>query len=902
MGGVSRLLPRELVHRGVHLATGLLLEERLVPAGEGRRRVLALWEPGVRVLRVEGGLVVRFARPRPQQAALAPGHLLLDVGGALVAAPIPSTELAKLAPPPGGLVVVRAGEAVVLPPGVEEDPAAWLELSPELLKVESLGPLPASPAAPPPPPERNVRLVLAVPPAASAAAEAVRALRTPRTGAKPQSRAGTTAMTAFGLLGRGVSGLFAVLREELSLLAGAFSTPARGRATPRQLFTPPSAPGPIRRALRQAWGRFLLLSRIARIAGFRQGAYLGRLMGMFERGDLKEALRHAIPLGGADGLADIPALGLPAVRGSLVITPQRSTAGSAISVGDTLLAEMRRVYRKAFEQLEASGRHEEAAFVLAELLRADEEAVSFLERHGKLRLAAEVAEARGLPPGLCVRQWFLAGDSERAVALARARHAFADAVERLERSRRGREAGALRLLWAEELAEAGDFEAAVEAAAKVDDTGPLVRQWIDLAVAAGGTAGHALLPLLADLSPERFPEIRDRVFEACADEGADGPWRRGAIARGFARVPPSDRVRVLARAVLRGRLADAALGRSFGSAPPQLAQLASDGAIDADLPPANPVKVVPPTIDLRLRADDCGARAAHDAAVLPNGRVLVALGEAGVALLARDGHEIARFDAPAHHLVVSDLGSRALALARRGEACRVTRLDLDARTTRPLRDLRLRTWANSFDGATWAVASDRSVLLLDALREDLRTLWHVSNLPGAPIAFERSASCLSFVTVDSEGAAEGWVYSLPDPTLRRREAITQPPDGAVLLGLGGFSDGRWYGVVRPAAADATPLLRPASPLGSNSYALDPAAESFELLGGELLAVVTRTSEDACVRLLNPALLASRASVTFGGNSAFAVRIDGQRVTIADARGRVIGLDLALGRVTHDLRL
>lgn len=898
---MNNLLPRSLVHRGVHLAAGLLLEERLVPADEARRRVLALWEPGVRVLRVEGGLVVRFVRSRPFDAALAPGHLLLDVGGALLAAPIPSAELARLAPAPGGLVVIRAAEAVALPAGVEEDPAQWLGLAPDLLTVESLGPLPASPTAPAPTPEPDIRLLFALPPAAAAAGDAVRALRRARTGANPQSHAGGSARAALGLLGRGANALADLIREELSLLAGAFSPPGyagsrRGPATPRHVPGPPRAPGPIRRALRQAWGRLLLLSRIAHIAGFRQGAYIGRLLGMFERGDLQEALRHAIPLGGADGLHDVPALGLPAVRSSLDITPQRNPAGSTISAGDALLAEMRRVYRKAFERLEASGRHEEAAFILAELLRSDGEAVSFLERHGKLRLAAELAEARGLPPGLCVRQWFLAGDAERATRLARTRHAFADAVDRLERSRRTREAGALRLLWAEELAEAGDFEAAVEVAAKVDDTGPLVGRWIDLAVAAGGTAGHALLPLLADRRPERFPEIRERVFEVCADEGDDGPWRRGAIARGFARVPPSDRVRVLARAVLRGRLADGSLGRSLGSNPPHLAQHASDGALDADLPPAKRVER-PPTIDVRLRADDRGARAAHDAAVLPNGRVLVALGEAGVALLARDGHEIARFDAPAHHLVVSDLGTRALALARRGDACRITRLDLDARTTRPLRDLQLRGWANGFDGSTWAVASDRSVLLLDTLREDLRTLWHVSDLPGQPTCLERSSTALSFVTRSGGAVAEGWLYSLPDPTLRARRSLSPPANGETVLGVDTFAHGTWFSVRDDGAGL---LLR--SDAGGQVYRLEPGAAPLDLMGGERPAMLCETSEAVVVRVFDSKKLLPVAAVTFDGDPHVLVRIEGEKVTIADSHGRVVGLDLALGRVSHEIRL
>ena len=57
-----------------------------------------------------------------------------------------------------------------------------------------------------------------------------------------------------------------------------------------------------------------------------------------------------------------------------------------------LHGELRRLYREAFHRLESQDRVEEAAFLLAEGLHAHEEAVSFLERHGRLRLAA----AKGL--------------------------------------------------------------------------------------------------------------------------------------------------------------------------------------------------------------------------------------------------------------------------------------------------------------------------------------------------------------------------------------------------------------------------------------------------------------------------------------------------------------------------
>src|SRR5262249_15469783 len=152
--------------------------------------------------------------------------------------------------------------------------------------------------------------------------------------------------------------------------------------------------------LRQLAARLLVETRLAGLIGQRQAQYLGQMMEMFERGDFNEALRHAIPLGGSvESEILAPALRVPSPRNSLSITPQRTPARSAIGMGADLLGQLRRLYRSAFERLEAQGKIEEAAFILAELLQANEEAVAFLERHGRLRLAAEIAEARGLAPG-----------------------------------------------------------------------------------------------------------------------------------------------------------------------------------------------------------------------------------------------------------------------------------------------------------------------------------------------------------------------------------------------------------------------------------------------------------------------------------------------------------------------
>jgi hypothetical protein len=129
-------------------------------------------------------------------------------------------------------------------------------------------------------------------------------------------------------------------------------------------------------------------------------------MQMFEQGDVDEALRHAIPL---SSISDSPilkmTLGLPGVRQNLRLNPFGRRPSSTILLGQSLYSHLNQLYRSTLKRLEAQGRIAEAAFVLAELLRSNEEAVAFLERNGRLREAAEVAEARELAPEIIVRQW-----------------------------------------------------------------------------------------------------------------------------------------------------------------------------------------------------------------------------------------------------------------------------------------------------------------------------------------------------------------------------------------------------------------------------------------------------------------------------------------------------------------
>jgi len=903
---VTAVRPREVVHRGRQLAAGVVLDAGLLGERGARARALALWEPGVRVLAIDGGLLVRFPRPRPIAEAQAPGLVVVEDGGVLAAAPLSRAERAALSPDPGALVLALGGEARAVVPGPELDPSEWLGLEPALVAVEPLGGPPPPPPAPPLPASPDVRKTLHMSPESARAAEAAAAIRLALARRASPDAKGRPRLSLRGVVA-GAGAAFGIvrfsagwLRDALGKLARALAPLERPGAPVRAYLPPlPSRPGPLRRALSKALTLLLLASRVARLAGLWQGAYVLRLVRMFERGDLGEALRHAIPLGGLDADA-APSLGVPDPRAALRIDPARSPGAAMVGLHPGVRGALQQLYRGAFARLEAQGRFEEAAFVLAELLRADAEAVSFLERHGQLRLAAELAEARELPAGLVVRQWFLAGERERAVRIARTRQAFADAVDRLERSQRRDEAAALRLCWAEDLAEAGDLEGAVGAARTVPEARAVIARWIELAVASRSDAGRALLPAWLELDPARFPEVRDRVLADCADESEDGVAHRSAIARGLARTKGVRGISVLARPLLRAALRDRARGRWPGADPvKELAALARDGALEADLPRVAARRTPRPEVKVTLQHDDRGARAALDAAALPGGRVLVAFGEAGAALLARDGREVARFDVPSHRLVVSDLGTRALALGDRGEATRVSVLDLDARTARPLCDLRLEGFAPSYDGARWWVVVGRSVAMLDALRDDLRTLWHVRDLPGPPFALERDGGTTSFVT--GFELREGWVYE--GEVLRRRAPLAPALDGeSVQLALGGYAGGAWHAVMT-AAPDGPATLRSAEVGASGGLPLAPGEQLLGagVAGGARVGVALRTAAGIDVVIVDPADLRPVARVSLPGAEDVVLRLAGERVTVADRWGRVVGIDLAAGRVTHDVR-
>ncbi|HET9211019.1 MAG TPA: hypothetical protein VFR03_11505, partial [Thermoanaerobaculia bacterium] len=665
-------------------------------------------------------------------------------------------------------------------------------------------------------------------------------------------------------------------------------------------------------ALHRLTGRTALASRLSRAVKRRHAAYIRKMQEMFESGDFESALRHAIPLAAeAGGPRRLPLRSF-APRVDLHIRPERSRPWSVAEISPDLHGELRRLYREAFHRLEAQDRIEEAAFLLAEVLHAHEEAVSFLERHGRLRLAAEMAEARDLPPGLVVRQWFLAGDRQRGLRIAHRTGAFADAVTRLERSREMEQASELRRLWARELAAAGDYAAAVDTVWTLPEERARAIEWMDLAIDQGGAPAGRMLARKVDLTPEPFAEMRGAALRLLESWRAEGAPARLAFADTLRRGTRSPEAAALTRAAVRAIARDS--GRFGARMEPadfrQLAAFAGDGALRADalaLPlPARTLWISRgEPLEVEIAARDAGTRPAYDAVFLPNGLTAVALGEAGVRLLTRGGRAVAELDQPAHRLVVSDHGDRAIALAKRGDSWRLARLDFSLRRTEPWCEARLDAFAPDYDGALWFVAGPDGLLAADATAKRLEGAWGLSRLPGSALAISRSALRCSLALAGEP--SEVWTYELPSLTLRRRDPvpiapvirrthrIAVSPEGALAEPSPGGATGKQILLqIHGWQIQDGPMVE--IPLDASGRPGEPA------IHGDWAALPVYSSEGACVYLLHLPSAAVRAEVALGRSTKVALRLTTQYLTLADDRGRVVVLDLENGQVRRDFRL
>jgi hypothetical protein len=836
--------------RGTIQASGFVLETSLLGEAEVRRRVVDLWRSRLTVRRMpDGAWLVVLADPVEVRSERAPGLPLVAVDGALTA-----PGLLGITTEPGCAVLPRAGRVLRLRladlPTVDQ--AGWVDLTG--LRTELLTPLdlPADPPVTLGPTSR--------PPA-------------------PDLRA------AAGVRRR---------------------TPAGDRRARKLTRTRGLARGGPPRSPRQGRGliaRLVLRSPAAAVVGRRHTRYLKALTEKFERRRWDEALRDAIALGGAGGVLS---LRLPVRRtASLRPTAWPRASGRSVPYGPTVQQHLADLYRQAATELERAGRVEEAAFVLADLLDAATEAVALLERGKRWELAAELAEGRQLTPELVVRLWWRAGQRDRAIEIARARGAFASAVERLS-SVDAAAARELREAWVRGCQSAGDHLAAVEAAWPDERLRPLVIQNLEAGMALGGPAAAALF---AHLVTDRPSDAARTGALALLDsrEADDRPAReRFVIALAGLRSRDLPQDRELCTAALRMLVRDAG---TLGSLDERTARRTlralrerADPLITTDLPSLGWQARSPrATLEVTAPAHP-GQLPVFDAAVLAGGAVLVAGGDFGVRLLTPDGRVRARWDVPAHQLIVADHGGSVLLAAWRGAIGEVHRLDLASRRVRRWATLHVRQMLPSFDGGLLTVIDDDGIALLDALADRPRVVWRELGRDTTVHQIGRSPTSLAALVsqpVDWPRGArfELWRWDLPGMTLRQRPHARV--DGA--LGAAILTTGRLL-TLHPDPAGDSLLLRwhdGRRVLAERALPHDPATAI--LTSGDVHAVLVPSDDGIVAEIAADLTGAPAVRAVFPAADSIGMRLHARIVTIWDRRGRLVAADLDGPRLRTSLR-
>ncbi len=962
--------PRRPSHRGFVAASGFWLDPALIGAERMAGRILSLWSEGCVLHEAAGGVVLVLPSPALVESRRAPGVVLTRRGGLLAGFPVTDREIARLAPPPGSALLCREGRVRVCPLSGETvlDPAAWLDVEGFAARESRpLGDLPAPAAVSrglePAPleshfgpeltrqPEEKTKLLQALEKALARKGAGAFESREPR--ARPRielppgmGRAVLMILaSAAGLAfiiwivqnsGRSSTGVligliitFYLIRggrfpflEPFKVLASLF----RSRRAPRSAARATAAKrGPLRRTRRASWlgrafdatrgflGSTLGRTPAATLFVGRQARYMHKMTSMFEENDLDDALRHAIPLAtlGQMGRATWSPF-RPKARVDLSIG-LGGTGGPArlIFLSPDYQAYLVSLYRQACARLEREGQIEKAAFVLLELLKENEEAIALLERHKRFRFAAEVAQARGLPPGMVIRLWFLAGEPAEAVRVARTTGAFADAVGRLERSHPD-EAKKMRVLWAGYLAEAGNYGAAVDAAWPVPEARRLLLEWIERGIRLEGAIAARLMVKRIALEPEALEGLLPKIGEILHDTLPGGLRAKLSLGKALLEHEGREDLRALSGFVLRNLLKDLhaePFNPGFGSVVQGLKKATGDRLLVEDLPShAFPVPAAGPRGGLTFGRDasDVGLHRLYDGVCLPGGRLVVALGEAGVQVLSRRGALVARIDQPADCLVLNDSGNRAIAVARRGAVSRLARIDLETLKGSYWCDALIDLAAETFDGEVWFVAQGDALMAVDCLADRFESIWRVGDLKGPVLAMARNASALGYI-LDRPPAPEHWRYELPSLTLRLKYEISGADDPA---GLWSVTPKDQYGAC---------LSKPEPPetggerffirVGTRdqrsvwqSRDLEGSPGSFRLYNTTAV-VTTRTAEGQRVYFFRWPGATGEPAVTLdlAGAGSVAVRRYAHTFCVTDDRGRLLvlaGDDFRLVRETR----
>jgi hypothetical protein len=249
--------------------------------------------------------------------------------------------------------------------------------------------------------------------------------------------------------------------------------------------------------------------------------------------------------------------------------------------------------------------------------------------------------------------------------------------------------------------------------------------------------------------------------------------------------------------------------------------------------------------------------------------------------------------------VVSDLGDRAIALARRGASARLARIDLASRRAEPWCDARFEAFAPDYDGALWYVVSPDGLIAVDATSRRFDGPWGVP-VQGKVLTLARSVSRCSLVT----GGEDPEVLTYEAPALQLRSRLEVPITARGRVGgtrqLAVAPDGsvaeQWV-----SAAVLQLKLHGAPPLQ-----IPLPGEDWEpgelMLSGDWLVGSAYGPSSARVFLVHRGTGRVKGEVILGRAKRVTLHLQGQTLNLADDRGRILVLDLEYGQIRRDLRL
>ncbi|MCQ4164116.1 bpX6 domain-containing protein [Tahibacter harae] len=880
---------RQPLWQGCQPVAALWFAAALRDESARERCLLREWQPGARALRFDEGDLLCFAAPVWRDCNQGLGLPLCRHDGVLCSGPLQGGEGASLGEGEIGLIGGAQLHTLALQLGQPLDLSRHLSLADYALRLpfdlDETGA--AAPLT-----GKNPREVLGAkaPPASAAARQFQQLLQ--RRAAERRKQGG---MPQRGPFARWLDRLAGKKPASASATGDGSGKPAPGGIAARR---PPARP--------QRWrtwlSRAIDLTRTGALLGWQQAAYLRKLLGQFENNNLDEALRNALPLGGGGESAG-EAFGTPGRRSNLSLSSQRDS-GIAINLPEAIHHQLRKLYRQAFERLDRAGRVDEALFVLAELLGARQEALDYLVKHQRAAEAAELALGWDMPAPSIVRLLLLAGDTARALLVARRDDAFAATVGLLE-GQHPELAAQLRLEWGRSLVARGDWLAAVETVWPLPSQRELATQWLLAAEKAGAELGARALVQRAVLLPDSLPQ-QARRLRALHDSAALSS-ERAALAQALLAAP--QRTTALGRLsalLLPAIAADRALGRNTlsGKELDRLARHAGDPLLLADLPPwLTPAAQGEPLLRgntlLQLAAPAAGLHGVCDIAALGRDRWLVALGETGVAVVDAGGRSVQRYALPAQDLVVADSGLVALALARREGVIQVSRIDLVGQRISDLGSLPLAdpglVFNRRYDGLCWSVAGSRHIRVLDTAAPGLAVLWQVET-PGCIVQARYCAAGEDYLVKAPDGF-ERWVYRGRERRLARREEVVLDSARPVLLEENGTLQ---LQLVHTADDSHKLLFNPAGSEQQEVLELDPAAAAptchhcLAVDGCGLLAAL-QYGRNLRYLLFHTYRKQRVLELDWPAESPAQVFVRGDSLLFADARGRVVQVHLDSSR-------